>query len=100
VQSESGSQEQSSRGSRWLVVLALSGVVVGVIVYGYLERVGVSGKKFWDYLALLIVPVAIAIGVTVINRMQSKHKDVVGCMERRLTLGRSIPHIGPVGEER
>jgi uncharacterized protein HemX len=61
----------------WVVVtaaLALAGVVVGVIVYGYAARpggVGVSGKKFWDYLELLIVPAAIAIGVAGLSWMQS-----------------------------
>ena len=53
--------------------LALIGVV-GVIIYGYMaERakwVGDADKTFWDYLELLIVPAAI--GVTVLNWMQSE----------------------------
>jgi hypothetical protein len=67
-------EEQSSRVPKWLVVpaaLVLAGVAVGVIVYGYLARpgwVGVAGKKFWDYLELLIVPAALAIGVYWLNR--------------------------------
>jgi hypothetical protein len=103
VQSESGSPSaaepgdspRSSRILRWVVVSvapALMGVV-GVILYlGYTagprwEWVGVSGKKFfWDYLDLLIVPVAIAIGVTVINWMQDererKAEDVHDARER------------------
>jgi uncharacterized protein YjbI with pentapeptide repeats len=61
---------------RWLVVsaaLVLAAVVVGVIVYGYLAKpgwVGVSDKKFWDYLELLIVPAALALGVYWLNRAQ------------------------------
>jgi hypothetical protein len=42
------------------------GVVIGVIVYGYLAKpgwTGVTNKKFWDYLELLIVPAALALGV-------------------------------------
>jgi hypothetical protein len=57
------SEEQSSRVQLWVIVLAvlLLGGVVEVIIYGYLERpgwIGVSGKQFWDYLDLLIVPAA------------------------------------------
>ena len=71
-------EERARRVPRWLVilaVLALAGVVVGVIVYGYLVQpgwVGVSGKKFWDYLELLIVPVALAIGVYWLNQRQNE----------------------------
>jgi uncharacterized protein YjbI with pentapeptide repeats len=53
--------------------LAVIGVV-GIILYqGYMTRpgwVGVADKKFWDYLDLLIVPAAIAMGVALINWMQ------------------------------
>jgi hypothetical protein len=72
-------KEHSSRVPRWLVVLtalALSGVV-GVIVYGYLTApgwVGVAHKKFWDYLELLIVPTALAIGVYWLNRAQNERE--------------------------
>jgi len=51
--------------------------VVGVIVYGYKMRpgwVGVADKKFWDYLELLIVPAALAIGVYWLNRAQSERE--------------------------
>jgi uncharacterized protein YjbI with pentapeptide repeats len=63
----------------WLVVLAaiVLGGVVEVIIYGYLDRpgwVGVSGKKFWDYLELLIVPAALAIGVAWLNWAQRKRE--------------------------
>jgi uncharacterized protein YjbI with pentapeptide repeats len=70
-------QEQSSRGPRLGLIIALAifaGVVI-VIIYGYLERpgwVGSSGKQFWDYLELLIVPAALALGVYWLNRRQNE----------------------------
>ncbi len=61
----------------WVIVVATLVVIVGVIgailFYGYTTEpgwVGVSNKKFWDYLDLLIVPAAIAVGVTILNWMQ------------------------------
>jgi hypothetical protein len=57
--------------------LALAGVVVGVIIYGYLARpawIGVADKNVWDYLELLIVTAALAIGVAWINRRQSERE--------------------------
>jgi uncharacterized membrane protein len=63
-----------------LAIAVLVMIVVGIgaiLYYGYMTRpgwVGVSGKKFWDYLDLLIVPTAIAIGVAVINWMQSRRE--------------------------
>jgi hypothetical protein len=71
-------EEQARRVPRWLVVLAvlaLAGVVVGAIIYGYLERpgwIGVADKRFWEYLDLLIVPAALALGVYWLNRVQSE----------------------------
>lgn len=62
---------------RWVMVIAavvLAAVII-VIVYGYLARpgwVGVSGKRFWDYLELLIVPAALAIVVYWLNRRQDE----------------------------
>jgi hypothetical protein len=72
---EQKAEERSSSIPLWLVVLTVLvlGGVVEVIIYGYLERpdwIGVVDKKFWDYLDLLIVPAAIAIGVTILNWMQ------------------------------
>jgi uncharacterized protein YjbI with pentapeptide repeats len=73
-------EEQARRVPRWLAVLAvlaLAGVVVGVILYGYLERpgwIGVADKRFWDYLDLLIVPAALALGVYWLNRVQSERE--------------------------
>ena len=69
-------EEQAIKIPGWVKIAAtviLVGVVV-VIVYGYWTTpgwVGVSGKRFWDYLELLIVPVVIAGGVALINWMQS-----------------------------
>ena len=65
---------------RWVFITALAifaGVVI-VIIYGYLARpgwIGVSGKKFWDYLDLLIVPAALAIGVYLLNREQERERQ-------------------------
>jgi hypothetical protein len=66
-------QEQSSRRPRlgFITALAIFAGVVIVIIYGYLVRpgwIGVSGKQFWDYLDLLIVPAALALGVYWLNR--------------------------------
>ena len=50
-------------------------IVVLVIVYGYVAKpgwVGVSDKNFWDYLQLLIVPAALAIGGYWLNRSQTE----------------------------
>jgi uncharacterized protein YjbI with pentapeptide repeats len=71
------SEEQSSRVQLWLIVLAVLvlGGVVEVIIYGYVERpgwIGSSGKQFWDYLDLLIVPAALALGVYWLNRRQTE----------------------------
>jgi uncharacterized membrane protein len=60
-----------------IAALALLTGVVGVIVYGYKTRpgwVGVSDKKFWDYLELLIVPAVLAIGVAWLNWAQRKRE--------------------------
>lgn len=48
-----------------------------MIVYGYVTKpgwVGVAGKTFWDFLELLIVPAALAIGVYWLNRAQRKRE--------------------------
>lgn len=64
----------------WVFITALV-IFAGVIIYGYLARpgwVGVSGKKFWDYLELLIVPAALAIGVYLLNRAQERERQAQG----------------------
>jgi uncharacterized protein YjbI with pentapeptide repeats len=75
-----GSEEQASGWSTWVkVLIALTLGVVAVIVYGYLARpgwVGVSGKKFWDYLDLLFVPVALAVGGFLLERSQRYREQV------------------------
>jgi type II secretory pathway pseudopilin PulG len=90
-------QSEGSPKSRrilwWVVGSALAVVaVVGAILYhGYTARpgwVGVTDKKFWDYLDLLIVPVAIAMGVALINWMQSERerRDQAAQQRRELEL--------------
>jgi uncharacterized protein YjbI with pentapeptide repeats len=69
--------QKSSVVPRWVFITALV-IFAGVIIYGYLARpgwVGVSGKKFWDYLELLIVPAALAIGVYLLNRAQERERQ-------------------------
>ena len=63
---------------RWLVVALVVLTLVGglgIILYrGHMGKPwweGTRDKEFWDYLELLIVPAAIAVGVAVINWMQS-----------------------------
>jgi hypothetical protein len=54
-----------------VAALALVAAIVAVVIYGYRTTpgwVGVSGKKFWDYLELLIVPAALPLGVYWLNR--------------------------------
>jgi uncharacterized protein YjbI with pentapeptide repeats len=70
---------KSSRVPRWVVISAafILAVVVSVIVYGYVARpgwIGVAGKKFWDYLELLIVPAALALGVAWLSWMQRQRE--------------------------
>jgi hypothetical protein len=60
-----------ARLPRWIVALAtlvLAGVAI-VILCGYwgLGWIGVADKTFWDYLRLLIVPAALALGVAWLN---------------------------------
>ena len=53
-------------------------VVAGVIVYGHVAEpagwVGFANKTVWDYLELLIVPVALAIGGYWLNRAQRERE--------------------------
>jgi uncharacterized protein YjbI with pentapeptide repeats len=53
--------------------------VGGLIIYSYADwpgsgYFGIADKKFWDYLELLIVPAALAIGVYLLNRAQSERE--------------------------
>jgi Pentapeptide repeats (8 copies) len=73
--------EQSRRIPWWAVpitILFVIAVVIGAFLYyGYRTTpgwVGVSDKKFWDYLDLLIVPAALAVGVYLLNRSQSERE--------------------------
>jgi hypothetical protein len=77
---EEESEEQSSRIQLWLIVLAVLVFVVGLIVYSYADwpgarYFGIADKKIWDYLDLLIVPAALAIGVYLLNRAQERERQ-------------------------
>jgi uncharacterized protein YjbI with pentapeptide repeats len=78
---KSGKTEESSISvSLWLVVFALIvvGTVIEVLIFGYLERpgwIGVADKKFWDYLELLVVPAAVAVGVFLLDRSQRQREQ-------------------------
>ena len=76
---EERSGEHSSSVPRRVKVLV--GVVLAVmfvlIVYGYSDMpwsgwIGVANKRFWDYLDLLFVPAALALGVYWLNRRQDE----------------------------
>jgi uncharacterized protein YjbI with pentapeptide repeats len=72
---------KTSRIPRWVGAIAAIALIVGIVgvilFYGYQARpgwVGVANKKFWDYLELLIVPAALAIGVYLLNRAQQERE--------------------------
>src|SRR5215208_5177590 len=76
AEQEASSERPPWRGTALIAALTLVGIVV-VILYGYLAKpgwVGVSDKKFWDYLELLIVPAALAVGVYWLNRAQRERE--------------------------
>jgi hypothetical protein len=82
------SEKRSSSIPLWLVVSAVIAVggVVEVVIYGYLETpgwVGVSDKKFWDYLELLVVPAALALGVYWLNRAQQERERKADEVQRK-----------------
>jgi uncharacterized protein YjbI with pentapeptide repeats len=85
MSSESTSTDQAegytrtSRIVRWTLVVAalvlVAEVVGGILYLGEMTKPwweGAHNKRFWSYLDLLIVPAAIAIGVTVLNLMQNE----------------------------
>jgi uncharacterized membrane protein len=72
---------KTRRIPRWVSIIAalvlIVGIVGAILFYGYQSRpgwVGVADKKFWDYLELLIVPAALAIGVYLLNRAQTERE--------------------------
>jgi uncharacterized protein YjbI with pentapeptide repeats len=78
---KSENRSEYNKVTTWVVPIATLGVIVVVIVaiffYGYTTRpgwVGISDKTFWDYLDLLIVPVALALGVYWLDQVQSKRE--------------------------
>jgi hypothetical protein len=61
------------------------GAVIEVVVFGYLERpgwVGVANKKFWDYLEILLVPAAVAVGILLLDRSQRQREQVSEKVQR------------------
>jgi uncharacterized protein YjbI with pentapeptide repeats len=72
---ERSKEHSSSIPTRGAILAAA--VLLGIIVYGYLDMpgsgwIGVANKKFWDYLDLLFVPAALALGVYWLNRRQNE----------------------------
>jgi hypothetical protein len=70
---------KAGSGVSWLVGITLLALVGGLIIYSYSDwpgsgYFGIADKKFWDYLELLIVPAALAIGVYLLNRAQSERE--------------------------
>lgn len=86
------SQRRSTSGvPGWVKIAALAIflAVALVILYGYLTRrgwVGVADKRFWDYLELLIVPAALALGVYWLNRAQSEREREAEAAQRERAL--------------
>src|SRR5215208_336721 len=88
AEQEASSERPPWRGTALIAALTLVGIVV-VILYGYLAKpgwVGVSGKKFWDYLELLIVPAALAIGVALLNWAQRQRERQAEDAQQELQL--------------
>jgi uncharacterized protein YjbI with pentapeptide repeats len=76
---EERSGEHSGSVPRRVKVLAavVLAVMLILIVYGYSDMplsgwIGVANKSFWDYLELLFVPAALALGVYWLNRRQDE----------------------------
>jgi uncharacterized protein YjbI with pentapeptide repeats len=76
---EARSEERSSSIPRKAVVPAavVLTLMIILVVYGYTgmpgsEWIGVAHKRFWDYLELLFVPAALALGVYWLNRRQDE----------------------------
>jgi uncharacterized protein YjbI with pentapeptide repeats len=82
-----GHASSISKKSGILAAVALA-VMIILIVYGYLDRpgsglIGVANKRLWDYLELLIVPAALALGVYRLNRTQNERDQQAEEKRRR-----------------
>jgi uncharacterized protein YjbI with pentapeptide repeats len=74
-------------GASWLMGITLLALVGGLIIYSYADwpgsrYFGIADKKFWNYLELLIVPAALAIGVYLLNRAQSEREREAQAAQR------------------
>jgi hypothetical protein len=85
---------KSGRVPRWVVAIAALGVIMGaigaILYYGYTTGpggVGVSDKKFWDYLDLLIVP---ALWLRILVLLSCHITDSFPIHWRLLLLGREV----------
>src|SRR6266487_3259812 len=61
-----------------VVIYMLGTALVAVIVLAYVFHVnvpGISGKNLWDWLQLLIVPAALAIGGFWLNQIQKDREE-------------------------
>jgi uncharacterized protein YjbI with pentapeptide repeats len=81
--------ERSTKIRRWTVALAavvMTGSVLGVVIYGHWTKsrwIGVADKTFWDYLQLLIVPAALALGVAWLSGEQKRREQAGAAVQRQ-----------------
>lgn len=75
---------------RWLVgiaALVLAVEVIGVLIYGSVNKpgwVGVTDKKVWNFLAVFLVPLALALGATWITLDQNRRQRNADNLRRDL----------------
>jgi hypothetical protein len=75
------SNKPIKRGVGWALIIAgIAGalLLLALIVYGYLTGqrwVGVANKSLWDWLELLIVPVALGIAGFVLSDAAQRERD-------------------------
>jgi Pentapeptide repeats (8 copies) len=81
VQEERVYQEQRRRRSRMInlgLVATLFIVLYTLIIISYWSNgIGYSGKSLWDWLGLLIIPVAITAGAIWFNNIQARREETI-----------------------